>query len=47
VVNAAGLTGVFPESGALTCLGWAAPAQVLRANRESTPVVLASAAGAA
>jgi hypothetical protein len=45
--GAQGLTGFFPESGALTCLGWAALAQVLRANRESTPVVLASAAGAA
>jgi hypothetical protein len=45
--GAQGLTGFFPDSSALTCLGWAALTQVLRANRESAPVGLASAAGAA
>ena len=47
VTRHAGLTGVFPESSALIGLCWAAFAQVLRANRESTPLVFASAAGTA
>jgi len=47
VTRHTGLTGVFPESGALIGLGWAALAQVLRAIRESAPAGLASAAGAA
>ena len=45
--GAQGLTGVFPESSALIGLCWAAFAQVLRANRENTPDVFASAADAA